>query len=231
MGRWIKAGALIFVAALVIAGCEGASGVKGDPGDAGQDGQNGMDGMDGTDGKPGPRAMGFAYVAYDLTGVGGADEASPVGTLPIPFAAPDVLRADEISIDDMNPGTVTQSQCVAITSINYTARYMAFGGTGTVEYSIGMSQTTTMDDVMTTESFDGHMFTVDMSKAMSFGGMPNVLAGTYSYMLNAADSYDPAQEGSREWALAVTSESCHRMIMLGIFGTTTACMVSQWRHG
>ena len=105
----------------------------------------------------------------------------------------------------MNPGTVTQSQCVAITSINYTARYMAFGGTGTVEYSIGMSQTTTMDDVMTTESFDGHMFTVDMSKAMSFGGMPNVLAGTYSYMLNAADSYDPAQEGSREWALAVTS--------------------------
>ena len=58
---------------------------------------------------------------------------------------------------------------------------------------------------MTTKLFDGHMFTVDMSKAMSFGGMPNVLAGTYSYTLNAADSYNPKQEGSRKWALAVTS--------------------------
>ena len=41
VGRWIKAGALIFVAALVLAGCEGASGVKGADGAAGLPGADG----------------------------------------------------------------------------------------------------------------------------------------------------------------------------------------------
>ena len=32
VGRWIKAGALIFIAALVVAACEGPAGPKGDQG-------------------------------------------------------------------------------------------------------------------------------------------------------------------------------------------------------
>ena len=85
--------------------------------------------------------MGFAYVAYDRIAAAVADEEIPVGTLPIPFASPTVSRADGVlRLDATNPGTVTQGQCVEIASINYTARYMAFGGTGTVGYSIRMSQ-------------------------------------------------------------------------------------------
>ena len=45
IGRWLKAGALMFVAVLVIAACEGPAGIPGEPGKAGQPGQPGKAGQ------------------------------------------------------------------------------------------------------------------------------------------------------------------------------------------
>ena len=67
MRRWIKAGALIFVATLVVAACEGpagpdgndgrdgTAGAKGDQGDPGLQGPPGNDGNDGNDGDDGAK--------------------------------------------------------------------------------------------------------------------------------------------------------------------------------
>ena len=53
MRRWVKAGALIFVAMLVVAACEGPAGPTGKTGADGADGTDGTNGTDGTDGTDG----------------------------------------------------------------------------------------------------------------------------------------------------------------------------------
>ena len=53
MRRWVKAGALIFVATLVVAACEGPAGPTGNAGAAGNDGATGTPGTPGTPGAPG----------------------------------------------------------------------------------------------------------------------------------------------------------------------------------
>ena len=61
VGRWIKAGALIFVTTLIIAACEGASGVTGPqgptgvPGPQGPQGETGPMGPQGETGPMGPQ--------------------------------------------------------------------------------------------------------------------------------------------------------------------------------
>ena len=55
VSRWLKAGALMFVAVLVIAACEGAAGVAGAKGDAGPQGETGDAGPQGETGDAGPQ--------------------------------------------------------------------------------------------------------------------------------------------------------------------------------
>ena len=57
IGRWFKAGALLFIATLIVAGCEGAAGVVGPEGPAGPAGPAGEPspaGPAGPEGEPGP---------------------------------------------------------------------------------------------------------------------------------------------------------------------------------
>ena len=53
IGRWLKAGALMSVAVLVIAGCEGAAGIAGPAGPSGEPGTAGTAGPAGPSGEPG----------------------------------------------------------------------------------------------------------------------------------------------------------------------------------
>ena len=53
IGRWLKVGALMFIAAIVIAACEGAAGVTGPPGEPGTPGAPGASGEPGTPGASG----------------------------------------------------------------------------------------------------------------------------------------------------------------------------------
>ena len=143
--------------------------------------------------------VGFAYVAYDLTGLNGnelatdaAPEVVPTGTLPIPFADPMVLGAVAASgADPAVPGTVTQGQCVPIVSPSLPVRYQALAGSG-IDYRI---------ELQGDHDTAGHLFAVVFAEEMSFSGMPNVPAGDYSFMLEAAAG---TQRASRAWKLAVS---------------------------
>ena len=143
--------------------------------------------------------VGFAYVAYDMTGLNGnelatdaAPEVVPTGTLPIPFADPVVLGAVAASgADPAVPGTVTQGQCVAIVSPPLPVRYAALSESG-IDYRI---------DLQGDHDTAGHRFAVDFAAEMAFSGMPNVPAGDYSFMLEAAAG---TQRASRAWKLAVS---------------------------
>ena len=144
------------------------------------------------------QTVGFAYVAYDLTGLNGnelATEAAPevvlTGTLPIPFADPVVLGAVAASgTEAAVPGTVTQGQCVPMVSAPYPTRYAALAGSG-IDYRI---------DLQGDHDTSSHLFAVDFAEDMAFSGMPNVPAGDYSYVLEAAAGM---QRASRAWKLAV----------------------------
>ena len=108
MRRWVKAGALIFVATLVVAACEGpagptgtagadgtdgtagARGPAGDQGSPGNDGTDGTDGMDGMDGGPGIQgppgvgtvALGFSYVPFNEPEPADGEAAPDAATAP-----------------------------------------------------------------------------------------------------------------------------------------------------
>ena len=53
IGRWLKAGAFLFITVFVIAACEGPAGIPGDPGATGDPGGPGMQGDPGDPGDPG----------------------------------------------------------------------------------------------------------------------------------------------------------------------------------
>ena len=130
--------------------------------------------------------MGFAYTAYDLTGLTDDDTAGeddiPIGTLPIPFevATAQIVAEDGQTIATDNLGRVVQGQCDAVMSIDYPARYMAFGGSG-ITYDVGLEQEMA--------AVEGAGFTTPVDFAaeddMVFTGEPNVLAGDYVYVLSA----------------------------------------------
>ena len=92
-----------------------------------------------------PVVLGFAYVAYDLTGLRGTDlatdaapEVIPPGTLPISFSDRVVVGAEAASGNEpATPGTVTTGQCVLIVSATHADGYAAFGS-GSITYSIDL---------------------------------------------------------------------------------------------
>ena len=57
IGRWLKAGAFLFITVFVIAACEGPAGIPGDPGATGDPGDPGMQGDPGDPGDPGEPGM------------------------------------------------------------------------------------------------------------------------------------------------------------------------------
>ena len=75
VGRWFKAGALLFIAMLIVAGCEGPAGVAGAKGGTGAAGPAGDPGAAGPAGDPGA-----AGPAGDPGAAGPAGPAGPVGT-------------------------------------------------------------------------------------------------------------------------------------------------------
>ena len=112
VGRWFKAGALLFIAMLIVAGCEGPAGVAGakgdqgdqgdtgDTGDAGPAGETGPTGPDGTPGEAGPD--------------GPAGPQGPPGEAPgeayfAPFkkmvTIPAIVISDKSGMADMEPRT------------------------------------------------------------------------------------------------------------------------------
>jgi hypothetical protein len=159
----------------------------------GTNGTNGENGMDGEDGDPGPIALGFSYVAYDLRFVA---DVPLVGTLPIPFDAAAVLQeGGEAGTNDVDGyGTVSNGQCAAVTSRRSPDRYRAFGGDA-ITYTIGVE-----DDTLGTQAFMLE-FGAEMDKV--FTGYPNVVAGDYMYVLSAMSEGVTTQ--SRKWKLNVTA--------------------------
>ena len=131
--------------------------------------------------RPPGLAPGFAYVAYDLTGLNGGTlateavpEVIPQGTLPIPFADPGGGGCPGASGNEPAvAGTVTLGQCDPIGSPAYPTRYAALAGVG-IAYRI---------DLQGDNATAGHRFAVDFAAEMAFSGMPNVLSGDYSYVL------------------------------------------------
>jgi hypothetical protein len=77
IGRWFKAGALLFIATLIVAGCEGATGIKGEPGEKGDLGETGAAGPKGDPGETGP--AGSPGETGPVGDPGPAGSAGPVG--------------------------------------------------------------------------------------------------------------------------------------------------------
>jgi hypothetical protein len=73
IGRWLKVGALMFIAVLVMAACKGPVGIAGAKGDTGAQGTQGQDGTPGTQGTPGQDG------APGTQGTPGQDGAAGVG--------------------------------------------------------------------------------------------------------------------------------------------------------
>ena len=105
-----------------------------------------------------------------------------------------VLSAEAASDPDPAvPGTVTQGQCVPVASAPIPTRYAALGGDG-IDYRI---------DLQGDHDTSGHLFAVDFAEEKAFSGMPNVPAGSYSYVLEAAAGM---QRATRAWKLAVSAK-------------------------
>ena len=219
VGRWIKAGALIFIAALVVAACEGPAGPKGDQGDAGDTGPRGLEGPKGDTGDTGDQgetgdkgetgdqgetgdkgdrgepgigsvALGFSYAPFE----GDPDEA-PIRGLPSPVG-------DYVAENGGVPAHTAQAQCTMLTPDVDLYQWMAFGGTEPT-HEVTMTQEV---DEETVDVVHGFMIEPDdEGMLMLLSGQPDLAAGDYMWTLNANDSASD-QHKSRSWKLKVTQE-------------------------
>ena len=217
VGRWIKAGALIFIAALVVAACEGPAGPKGDTGEQGLKGDTGEQGLKGDTGEQGLKgdtgeqglkgdtgepgigsvALGFSYARQN---VAAADGQVAHRSLALPFG---VANAAE-------PPARAQNQCTMLDGDADTDgmqkidlyQYMAFGGTATT-YDITMTQEG--DDGEPMDVMHGFELTQDDAGVEMLSGQANLAAGDYMWMLNARDSASD-QHAYRSWTLNVMQE-------------------------
>ena len=157
MRRWVKAGALIFVATLVVAACEGPAGPTGAAGADGTDGTDGTDGLAGEPGAPGATgpagppglgyvAMGFSYVPYN-----GVEAGLPHRAEALPFGDDHVAALGTDNADtawDETVASVPAAQCEPLDSDGtpgapYVAPdlygFSAFGGSGKVTHTVSVS--------------------------------------------------------------------------------------------
>ena len=130
IGRWLKVGALMFVAVLVIAGCEGAAGVPGAPGEPGATGAPGAPGEPGAPGTPGepgepgePGAPG-APGEPGTPGEPGAPGEPGTGTVP---GAP-------LTLDHLMPKS-SLTQCKVYKN-EVLSNFAPSGGTGSYTYGL-----------------------------------------------------------------------------------------------
>lgn len=222
MRRWVKAGALIFVATLVVAACEGPAGT------AGTAGAPGTDGAPGTPGEPGPPGVGYVAIGFSYVPYNGSDDDIPHRAEPLPFGTYDAAEETDTAttaFDETIEGRGA-AQCVLVDSdtaegVQPTSLYgyEAFGGSGTVTHTVMVSYGA--DDAMMTAygsrpSDDppvmgmggpgnmGNGFELSTSDVPSemLAGSPNLASGDYMWTLHASDEAD--QQVSRSWRLRVT---------------------------
>ena len=137
VGRWFKAGALLFIATLIVAGCEGPAGIpgkigpQGDTGDAGAAGPAGTDGdpgLQGPQGDPGPQgpAGGVPPVAVDtimdVPLVLGGDMATKTMDVMAYFSDPDAEEGDTLtyvpsSSDETVATAMAEGSMVTVTAV------------------------------------------------------------------------------------------------------------------
>ena len=220
MRRWIKAGALIFIATLVVAACEGPAGPTGNAGAAG------APGAPGTDGTPGLVyvAMGFSYVPY--TGPG---DATPHRAEGLPFGEYVAAGGEDLTATafDDTMASVAFGQCLPLDSDGVDGApfvahdlygYEAFGGSGKVTHTVSVSYgaddakmivygSRPADDppVMGVggpgDMGNGFELSTSMVPSEMLAGRANLASGDYMWTLHASDEAD--QSVSRSWKFRV----------------------------
>ena len=158
VGRWFKAGALLFIAMLIVAGCEGPAGVagakgdtgaKGGTGDAGPTGEPGAAGPTGEPGGPGP-----AGPVGEPGGPGPAGPAGPGGISPLAVKAvpPATFIFNDLAGKVLN--TVAKT---------FDLSTLVSGGRGDLEYSASTTSSTMLSVMV-----DGSMLSVSLVPNVNF---------------------------------------------------------------
>ena len=161
VGRWFKAGALLFIAMLIMAGCEGPAGVagaKGGTGAAGPAGEPGGPGPAGEPGAAGPAGEpGAAGPAGEPGGSGPAGPAGPAGPGGIsPLAVKAVPPATFIFNDLAGKVLNTVAKTFDLSTL-------VSGGRGDLEYSASTTSSTMLSVMV-----DGSMLSVSLVPNVNF---------------------------------------------------------------
>ena len=226
VGRWIKAGALIFIAALVVAACEGPAGPTGAAGPAGPAGAAGPTGTAGPAGPagvagpagpagvagpagdagpagpagpttPGAIAMGFSYAVFnEMNEATNEAEAATIPTRALRLPI-GVFDRYEAGPPVVNASRI-QGQCVPLTTTDL-YNFMAFGGTDPVTYDVSVTRVGAEDE---DAIVDDNGFDIEMDDGIaSLSGRPNLASGDYMWTLNARDA--GTQHEFRSWNFRV----------------------------
>ena len=173
IGRWLKAGALMFIAVLVMAACEGPAGVAGAKGDAGVSGQDGAAGPSGQDGAAGPQGLAGQDGAAGPQGPAGQDGATAGGPL------------REIQTTSMQPLTLKVANEGQPTTYTWDMKDYYVGGSN-VQYEVHIPTGKTRAEVVKglTVELNGSMVTLTLDPVAT------AKYGTKSVTIKVSDSTD-----------------------------------------
>ena len=205
IGRWLKAGALMFVAVLVIAGCEGAAGIPGPQGPAGEAGSQGPAGEAGSQGPAGEAgSQGPAGEAGSQGPAGEAGSQGPAGEAgpPAGEGAGETLP-EELTLD--MPVDFSINQCAPVTHI--LSPYGARGGTAPYDYSFELFAAS--NKLVTSSGLE--LSAAGDEDRLTLSGVSGIAARYKDPVIDATDPTtdvsDPATKGQYTLWLTATDDS------------------------
>ena len=229
IGRWLKAGALMFVAVLVIAACEGPAGpigkagTAGNPGAAGPAGDPGAAGPAGDPGAAGPAGDPGAAGPPGPPGLGPDD---PLSYIPVTVLDDTI---DPVIISDMAGKMDTAEESVDLTKhfhSNGVLTYMVTPETHT-EVTISLAESMLMVSLKEGAAYANHQFMVkatdekDVSRTLTFNVRRNrtPMKGTAAAVSVTVGTQKPLVVVSK-LATMVSSKVAVDNIRLGVYGAT-----------
>ena len=210
LGRWLKAGALMFVAVLVIAACEGPAGIPGKigpHGDTGPTGAPGTDGASGTDGAPGTQgpigpqgpAGGVPPVAegtiMDVALVLGGDMATDTMDVMNYFSDPDAEEGDTLTYTASTSAPAMVTAMVAEGTSMVTVTAVAAGEAEVTVTATDADELSAMRSFMVTVTAEPVVEPdPELTTPMSFTLMAK--KGSDTVTINAADYFEASMEAT-----------------------------------
>ena len=227
IGRWLKAGALMFVAVLVIAACEGPAGpigkagTAGNPGAAGPAGDPGAAGPAGDPGAAGPAGDPGAAGPPGPPGLGPDD---PLSYIPVTVLDDTI---DPVIISDMAGKMDTAEESVDLTKHFHSSGVLTYMVTPEphTEVTISLAESMLMVSLKEGATYANHQFMVkatdekDVSRTLAFNVRRNrtPMKGTTDAVSVTVGTQKPSVVVSK-LATMMSSRVTVENIRLGVYG-------------